>query len=174
MGLPVRFQQQPNHWSCLPTAFANFLDVGVQEIFDFCGHDGSEYVFDAPYPVCGESLSDVLYLDALRRRSFHIQEIIDFCISKDWTVTEILRDVISTNGSQHFSLLSGQRIYSYINKYDGIIIGEVNNRCHAVTWRDKLIYDPNGITYPLDKFNKVEVFYLPYQNLVKNNSIGGG
>jgi hypothetical protein len=72
----MEIQVQPNRWSCLPTAFAMVLDIPVSQIFDYLGHNGEAIVWpQLEEPRC--------------RRSFHIQEMIDFCFSKKYSVTGI-------------------------------------------------------------------------------------
>lgn len=155
----MKQQLQPNHWSCLPTAFASLLDVDVQEIFDFCGHDGSEKVFPEVYNFA-KSLGDIVYFDALCRRSFHIQEMVDYCYNKQVAVIEIQNNLISTNGDRDFEIPHNpNRMGQYLKNNDGVLVGTINNRCHAVAWYKGQIYDPNGTIYELIKFT-IDVFYL--------------
>lgn len=63
----MRNQRNPNSWSCLPTAFANALNMDVELLINALGHDGSEYTHAGlPEPLC--------------RRGFHPQELIKACL----------------------------------------------------------------------------------------------
>jgi len=125
-----------------------FLDVPVQDIFDLCGHDGSEVVFPGRPDPHG-------------RRSFHIQEMIDFCDFKQRSVTPIECTPTSMNqyGEIYFIPVDPGRIYRFLSFNIGVLTGVVNGNAHAVAWAgDGLAYDPNGTTYPVDNFN-IKLFF---------------
>lgn len=66
----------PNAWSCLPTAFAMALGVDLNYILKDIGHDGSE-ITHAGLP------------EPLNRRGFHMQELIKVATQRDHAVTPI-------------------------------------------------------------------------------------
>lgn len=69
-------QQNPNAWSCLPTAFAISQHVPVEDWIRCVGHDGSEIVrAGLPDPLC--------------RRGFHPQEMIRLCLLDGYAVTRV-------------------------------------------------------------------------------------
>lgn len=69
-------QKNPNAWSCLPTAFANSLEVSVDAILAVIGHDGSEITHPG-------------LPDPMRRRGFHPQEFIEMCFRDNLAVIQI-------------------------------------------------------------------------------------
>ena len=143
-------QTQPNCWSCLPTAFAILLDVKVQDIFDLCGHDGSEIVFP------GRS-------DPHGRRSFHIQEMINFCDFKQRSVTPIECNPVSVNqyGEEYSIPVDPGRIYRYLSFNIGVLVGIINGNQHAAAWcGNGFAYDPNGTIYDVDYFSIKSFFAI--------------
>jgi hypothetical protein len=67
-------QKNPNAWSCLPTAFANVLDLELDRVLFYLGHDGSEIVrAGLPDPLC--------------RKGFHPHELIRLCLEMQRAVT---------------------------------------------------------------------------------------
>ena len=143
-------QKQSNVWTCLPMSFAMVLDVPTQGIFDHCGHDGSEIVFPG-------------YVDPYCRRSFHIQEMIDFCFYKRKYVIQIDDQPVSSNGlgDQYSVKVADHRMASYLWHGKGVLVGSINNKPHAVAWdpMSAIVYDPNGTNYSIDKFN-IRSFFL--------------
>jgi hypothetical protein len=152
--------KQPNRSSCLATAFANLLTltgtpVSVQEIFDFCGHDGTQEVFKTGRP----------------ERSFHIQELIDFCDTLKKSVTEIQFNPVSTNGKEEFNPCTAHvsRFLYYISNYNGVLTGTIGGKLHAITLFDGLIYDPNGVvchlyfsgSFLVKYSNQLEFYFEP-------------
>jgi len=69
-------QVNPNAWSCLPTAFANTLDLDLNAVLGLIGHDGSE-ITHAGLP------------EPLNRRGFHPQELIKLCLKGGFYVTRV-------------------------------------------------------------------------------------
>ena len=156
----MRHQRQPNHFSCLPTAFANLLDVPVQEVLDHCGHDGSEKVFQ-PIPLNSDGNYNPRYLDTTQRRSFHIQEMINFCLYKNVLVIPVEAHPVSNNGYQDYILPPTTTLKNLLPRFNGVLIGEINKNRHAVTLWQNMIYDPNGQIYSVGKF-AIDIFYLAY------------
>ena len=152
-----RPQRQPNEWSCLPTSFAICLGVPVHDIFDWVGHDGSEIIYQGvPEPYC--------------RRSFHPQEIFDYCYFKhNIAIMQIERNIQLINASSEvvYSVpLNERRINKYLRSIKLLVAsGQVksNKKWHAVAKVKDTIYDPNGTTQNamsfFDNFN-IEVLFL--------------
>lgn len=69
-------QKSPNRWSCLPTAVAIALNVTVESVISWVGHDGSE-ITHAGLP------------EPMNRRGFHQQEMIEMCLMDGLAVTQI-------------------------------------------------------------------------------------
>lgn len=134
------------------------LNVEEQEIIDYIGHDGSEIIFpNLKEPEC--------------RRGFHIQELIDFTLSKDKSVIEIEGQcvqgpMISEKHTYFLNTICGKhpvdRINDYMNQYSGILYGWlIKPNVHAVVWDHKRnkVLDPNGRQYGRYRFNILS-FYI--------------
>jgi len=150
---------QPNRWSCLPTAFAMVLNVEIEDIIKFCGHDGSlipEAWKDLPEPLC--------------RQSFSISEIIDYALLyTEYSICKI--DIypvsIALDSLPEFEIYNEQtkmrRLDHYLSNYKGVLIGvKSKNIRHAMAYENSIIYDPNGNKYNIqDQVNfKLQSFYL--------------
>jgi hypothetical protein len=70
----MQLLKQPNSWSCSVTAFAMALDVSIEKLICMVGHDGSEILWP--------ELSD-----PLRRRGFHLQELMLCAVHLDYIPT---------------------------------------------------------------------------------------
>ena len=131
-------QKSPNGWSCLATAFAIGLNIRVEELIRMVGHDGSEIINDLDEPYC--------------RRSFHPQEISVVCLNHRIAVIPMERNPVSVvpkDGSVYE--IQWNPIPELIHNHDGVIVGTwPNSKSHAAYLYDKIVYDPNGTTYPLD------------------------
>lgn len=69
-------QKNPNAWSCLPTAFANALELQLDAVIALLGHDGSEITHPGlPDPLC--------------RRGFHPQEFVELCLRDNLAMIQI-------------------------------------------------------------------------------------
>lgn len=127
--------RSPNRWSCLPCSFAYVLDCDLQDIINFVGHDGSDIIF----PDLSEPL---------RRRAFHIQEMLDFCYSKSYVVTPIEARPIGGVDDRHKFLLRADyvsRLQSYMGSSKGVLTGiGKNGTPHAVAskYSTQTIYNP--------------------------------
>lgn len=139
---------QPNKWSCLPTAFSYILDVSIEEIFRYLGHDGSEILWPhLPEPFC--------------RRSFHTQEMIYFCNSLGFFVTpfEAAPQSAPQFDSKPFELNFEEELQKILFYEDGVVTGESRkNMPHAIAWKEGRVFDPSGICDSLDNFS-IETFF---------------
>lgn len=142
----MRHQIQPNAWSCLATAYAICLNVPVEDIFKFLEHDGSEIIYPkVPEPYC--------------RRSFHPQELMDYCYCiHNRYVMQIENEVALMNSynEQVYNVpLQKGRVEGYVRTHNtSVLSGQVkgNGRWHAVAYVGGTIYDPNGTTNKLSSF----------------------
>lgn len=153
----MRLQRKNERWQCLPTAFAMVMDVEQQAIYDFCGHDGSQ--------VLWEDLDE-----PEKRRGFHIQEMIRFVCSKGNAVTpiEVLPILATRDGrrvSIQFSNLDGEtnnvgQVVELMKIGKGVLecVSRGGKR-HAVAFGEGKIYDPDGI----------EPFAVSEESLVRHN-----
>lgn len=146
--------KSPNRWSCLPTSFAMVLGVDLEKLITEIGHDGSEIIFpDLQEP--------------LRRRAFHIQELIDCAIARGIMVTPIeALPVQGPSASHTFEFAeeqSSQRLTNYLVNYSGVLTGlSQSGNPHAVAWfgiDDKIIDPKDGMPHPLAAFS-IQTFWL--------------
>lgn len=162
----MRSQVQPSQWSCSITAFAIVLGVPVQELIDEVGHDGSEIWWPMATPP-----SD--------RRGFHLQELINICINRGYSVTTV-EPVSSIHSPEYdeLGLTSAKRIEwkeSIKTRMTRILTGTVgvlsgkgpSGTRHSVAWDGNNILDPTyGNTYSLKGFS------IQYYHLIQKVQFG--
>jgi hypothetical protein len=151
-------QIQPNTFSCLITSFAIVLGTPVKKLIDEIGHDGSEIW----WPNADEPMN---------KRGFHLQEIVDCCYKRGYTVTTIEpRPVLHSpelNQSKEIVLLIDihKRLSNYMSGNIGVLTGlnSCNNR-HAIAWIENQAFDPaTGKSIDLNVFS-IQYFYLLNRN----------
>jgi len=142
-----KLQKQPNSWSCLPTAFAMVLGMDASNFISKLDHDGSDIIhpdLEEPY----------------KRRSFHIQEMIDICWLLGYTVTEIQATPTAEAQGELFVLPQAKNRLEYYLQFPAVLIGTgYTGIPHAVAWDGSLVCDPNGSSYTLDYF-QVDMLFL--------------
>jgi hypothetical protein len=137
---------QPNDWSCLPTAFAMVTHSLPRDIFEFINHDGSEIIWpELPEPYC--------------RRSFAIDEMIDYCVSTMHYPVEVCQDTSYAPEGVHSFFQPyhnpGERWKHYLKRPAVLLgFGKETGERHAVAWcqKERKIFDPNGSKYDLSEF----------------------
>lgn len=153
-GGRLRRLKSPNRWSCLATSFAMVLDVPLEELIEEIGHDGSEVIFpDLPEP--------------LRRRAFHVQELIDCAIRRGVSVTPIEGLPAASPDSRHTITLPqrdpSRRLRDYLVFHKGVLTGlSQSGNPHAVAWLgdDRCYYDPKDAEpHPLETFS-IQTFWM--------------
>ena len=129
-------------------AAAMVMDVSVESLIAYIGHDGSEIVFpDLPGPAC--------------RAGFDIQEIIDAAWSMGWSVTPIeARPRVTPDGTHVRDLFSENKIALRMKHYfkdnNGVVVGErlfgERRWWHAIAWDHvtRMWYDPRGPILPFE------------------------
>lgn len=140
--------RQPNRWTCLPTSFAMVLGVSLEKIISLVGHDGSEVIF----PELNEPF---------KRRSFHIQEMVDVCRKLDHLTYPIEPYSVANHGFAfnhviQFKPSNEFRALKYLKKHNGVLVGM--SKCetpHAVAWNanSERIFNPTGAIETLDTFS---------------------
>ncbi len=150
---PLKYQRQPNRWSCLPTAFAMCLNMDVEDIINQIGHDGSEVIMPwKPEP--------------LKRRGFHPQELYKICYSCNMAVIPFEIEPVLFDGETCNAIGSDANFINQLLKSNiGVICGVHNITPHAVAWDSKMILDPkNELIYSIDEFT-IETLHLllPFQ-----------
>lgn len=130
------------------------LEVSLQEIIDFCGHDGSEII-------------DKTLADPFCRRAFHEREMADFALLKGLNFTCITKDLWQSPDPGNINVLNfrngktDERFRMLIeSSYSILCMARVIP--HAVACDGKMIYDPLGTIYPLDllHFSSITQAYI--------------
>jgi len=123
---------QPNGWSCLPTAFAIVLQVEVGLIFDFVQHTGSEVLWpDLESPYC--------------RRSFHIQEMKNYCLHIGYSCTTVTPKLgLAPRGTPNAAIFANQMFDHCTRYYNGVFTGTIPGGLpHALAYRGNKTIDPS-------------------------------
>lgn len=150
----MKLIKQPNRWSCFPTSLAMVLNCELDYIIRSLGHDGSMIVNPtAPEP--------------LNRRAFHPQELQDFLwrhnyFWSEWQVNPALDIGDNLQPLRIYTDEERNKILSnLLSSHKAILVGDspYNGYLHAVAWNRKLIYDPNGMRYPIEEF-PIKNFYI--------------
>ena len=134
----MKFQRQPNRWSCSVASAAMVMDVTAQDLISLIGHNGGEVVFpDLPEPTC--------------RAGFAMQEIIEAALKMGWSMTPIeAMPTCTPNGKDIRDVFprTEERIVSHFKRYSGLVEGErIDGKYwHNVAWdhEAQLWYDPSG------------------------------
>lgn len=139
-----------NRWSCLAKAFSYMLGVPLAELIAEIGHDGSQ-IIDASLP------------EPFKRRSFHIQEMIDAALRRGVSVTEIQRVPVSGTTSHivYNMKVAPNRFTDYLSKYDGVIATRTSSNVpHAMCVQHGVIFDP-WTKIPMDvKESEISKFWI--------------
>lgn len=133
---------------CLLYAAAMVLDEDPKVLIKEIGHNG----LDIWWPELK---------DSSRYRGFHIQEIIDLCLTRQKCLVPI--DIFGRSAPsghpQGWKLVPGidkERFENHIDGAIGILIGET----HSAAWNGYEVYDPNGVIYSIDSFQVQECWLL--------------
>lgn len=128
----------PNSWSCLAASFATVLNLSVEQIVEYVEHDGSEVL----WPHLN---------DPQKRRSFHIQEMIDVAVRFGYSVTPfeaMPRSRVKGQSSVwNVEMRDGNayRINKYLGSGKGVLTGlNLIGKPHAVAWDGLKVHDPAG------------------------------
>lgn len=129
------------------------LKVLPKEIFEFLGHDGSEILWPE-------------FEDPQRRRGFHIQEIVEFALTKHimFLPIEPLPALCPTDDwplDKAYVVERKTPFEDYIVRRPGLLLGTHEGRRHAVAWDRHKIHDPMGRRYGIEEF-VIHVFYAMY------------
>jgi hypothetical protein len=142
----MRLQKATNNWSCLLDSFAMALDVPVENLIEYFGHDGT----------------DICSTDKRFRRGFHIQECIEYCLVNGFSCTEIQLAFASVPFVGSNDLYTPYETAYYLERFDkwlantsqGVLTGLIQHPGiadhvgHAVAWDGSSIYDSRGYIYP--------------------------
>jgi hypothetical protein len=123
--------------TCLIHSAAMVLDVAPETILEEIGHDGEQ--------VWWPDL-----IGSKRKRSFHMQEILDCFIRRNKGLMlveaypKIAPDYEHTPICIWSDALSVDRFFNLIRDRPAILVGHVGSMGHACAWSGSRIYDPNG------------------------------
>ena len=122
--------KQPNGWSCLPTAFASIVEEPVEDVFDYIGHNGSQILWpDLEEPMC--------------RRSFHIQEMYAYCLSKNYAVTTFTPKFGTSVLNADPFIECNKWMDDLLSHYFGVMTGTSSQgNLHALAWDGTRFMDP--------------------------------
>lgn len=156
---PMLIQQQPNSWSCLPTAFAIAVEMTVKDFINLIGHDGSEIVRPD-------------YSDPFCRKAFNIIECIHVMYDLGFSVTPFdAKPASAINNKEPVQIWSDEESDKRINKIlsseIGVITGYVPN-AHSVVWDGTKIINPSDMSYQNLDYITIETFWV-IQSIAKNN-----
>lgn len=161
-------------WECFPTAFAMLdlhEDCGAigsllltpERVMKIIGHDGSA-ITHAGLP------------EPLKRRGFHIQEIIDVALYIGYAMTEIQHSpqIVSvplkstmeqTTMIKPIQIKEGddasRRFKRHIDTSQGILATRTKLKSHAWAYEDGTIYDPDG-DHPPMQFDEADLAKLQH------------
>lgn len=144
----MRLVLQPNLWSCLPAAFATALGCELEFLLDKVGHDGSRIV----WPALGEPL---------RRRSFHIQEMVWVAHGMGVSVTPFeIAPAIAPPGARPLEVEPLGNFEALLLVPQRAVITGVapSGGRHAVAWDGREVYCPSGRRYAIEDFG-IEVLW---------------
>jgi hypothetical protein len=138
----VKLLRSPNGWSCLPASFAIAVEVPLQYLLSLIGHDGS----DIAWPALREPL---------RRRSFHIQELIYAIRRLDFFVIPYEAIPQLQGGPGVRPLTIGVPFQDVLDYESRCVLTGSNPRGerHAVAWDGERCFDPAGEIESVEQFN---------------------
>ena len=126
------------------------LDIPVADLLQELGHDGTATWW--PKAVGPK-----------RQRGFHVQEMIDVCWRRGFSVTLIEYGPMAQPDENYEPRLYTTeetltaRMRGYLDNNVGVIT-TLNN--HAVAWDGKQIYNPSGKIYPMPHDFEMREFWL--------------
>jgi hypothetical protein len=125
------------------------FDISVQSLLKAIGHDGSEIWWPfLPEPNC--------------RRTFHIQEMIDFSWKYGYNVTpfEALPMSIGRADAEPVNVpLNPTRLIPIMANQEGVLTGvTLLGQAHAIAWDGLSCYDPDARICTIEDF-KIDTFW---------------
>lgn len=141
--------------ACLLYSAAMVLDEKPHVLESEIGHDGQEHWWRLPGPSA--------------KRGHHIQELQDCAIArgKGFVRVELFPRSAPEHMDQAWRLIFDQetaqrRFKNHVKGRRGILIGRgpYSDLGHACAWTGKDVYDPNGLSYPLENFVIKECWLL--------------
>ena len=127
------------------------LDIPVQTIFDEVGHDGTQVIFPTQKPPKAN-------------RGFHLQELIDICDVRGYSVTEIQARPAIQTGDEIWDLPYADpqvRFVDHLTGYPGVLVGYyLSSRQHAIAWDGQSVFDPAGYVTKIDQFRIISLYKI--------------
>lgn len=125
------------------------LDIPVADLLQELGHNGTA----------------VWWPEAVgfkRQRGFHIQEMIDVCWKKGFSVT-LIEHGPTAQPDEHYEPKLYTTEETLMQRMQGYLdnnIGVITTGSHAVAWDGKQIYDPGGSIYIMKPDFEIREFWL--------------
>lgn len=125
------------------------LDIPVVELLQELGHDGSA----------------VWWSEAVgfkRQRGFHIQELIDVCWKKGFSVT-LIESAPTAQPDENLEpklYTTEETLMQRMQRYLDNNMGVITRNNHAVAWDGKQIYDPSERIYSMEPDFEIREFWL--------------
>jgi len=122
---------------CLPAAFSMVLNCPLESMFE--KHDGMDIVAELPEPNC--------------YRGHHIQEMIDICVERGYSVTMCDLYPKTLRGGVVEDVELGpvfDRLWWYLEHGNGVVTCKTGRGTgHALAWSfpEQAFYDPAGAIY---------------------------
>ena len=141
-------RMEPGQHQCLVFSLAMLLGESVETLLQEIGHSGEEVWWpgwEIPYSY----------------RGIHIQEVIELCLKRNYTLTPIEMTPVSGCAKEPGNYRpiyedGAERFYRLVQGRRGIMISSN----HAVAWDGRIIWDPNGRLYELHNFTPRECWLL--------------
>ena len=150
---------------CIVYSLAMLLDVQPEEIFKYIGHRGDAILWaELNPPRCNQGI--------------HIQELLDFCMSKSHTMFPIQKHAMSSpyNDGSNAKCIWGpnkskDRFKKYLCWFDGILIMDIGSVGHACAWDhiEQTVYDPRGYRKSIRDYLTIE--FWPIVRFLKSYGI---
>ena len=155
----MKMQKQHND-SCLLYSFAMALEVPAGDLYKEIGHDGQEIWFPQ------------LPFGSPRKRSFHIQEMIDCCLSRGVAAVPVeLEPRLCPQGLPSLArdVWDQERAHARFNNLisgrTAVLIGRGrNNGGHACAWDGSMVFDPRGYVYGVMDFKIAQAYLILQSN----------
>lgn len=133
---------QPTKWSCTLAAFAMVSKTPIDVLEEWIGHDGSELIF----PELGDR----------GRRAFTAQECMMALFKhRRLAFLTIEMDLDCILSPDHIFAIHCpiETLQEYLTDNDAVLSGQLHGKQHSLAWcsESKILLDPSGFRYPLDK-----------------------
>lgn len=143
---------QPNKWSCTLAAFAMVSRTPIDTLEEWIGHDGSELIF----PELGDR----------GRRSFTAQECMMALFQyrrQTFLTIELELDCVLDEEHIYTIHCPNETLQEFLVGNNAVLSGQIHGKQHSLAWcsESRILLDPSGFRYPLDKLVVSHAHILP-------------